>query len=520
MHKDLEKLAKNKTAYKKILILIDEIQKQEKLNPYINFEPLTKNVNQFLWTQYFGNDKSELYYTSNIELVTGYTPEEVINLPEHGLSLICEEDLPDVRKELDLFINDLSRNNLQLIYRIKKKNGNIAWMKEYITIDRLNGVSIYRINGSAADITELKEVECDLRESQEKLKQMNEAKDKFISILSHDLRAPFTSILGFSEILMNEKSLPDNEKYEYLNYIYEASQTQLQLINYLLDWSRLQTGRLKIDPQRIKTHALIYNCISALTGNAIRKNIRIKASVNEDIYVQGDERLLTQAIINLLNNAIKFTQEGKRIDIYVNRYNDFFIEFIVKDQGVGIPDSHKDKIFRIDDKLTTEGTKGEKGSGFGLSLVKEIIEKHHGNIWFYSEENIGSEFHFTIPVAQNSIFIVEENKSDRELYKKIIHKSLPDFKITEAENGFEAMSILLTQVPSVVIINHDLPLMNGLQLIEAMKKGDSVLKTPVVITGSGLTNLIIEEYHKSGIVLIFEKPLESDSFGDVLKSIV
>lgn len=519
LNQQLEKLAKNKSSYNKLLELFKEIKKQSN-SKYEVIENITKNINQFLWSLIFEDNKPQLYYTGNIELVTGYNADEVKRMPERNLSLIIDEDLPDVRKALDHFENSISHNKLQLIYRIRKKNGTICWIKENINIERNGDGTVLSYNGCAADITDMKEEEQSLRDSQEKLLQMNNTKDRFISILSHDLRAPFTSILGFAEILLNEKSLPDSERTEYLNYIYEASQTQLQLINYLLDWSRLQTGRLKIEPQRIKVHALVYNCISALTGNAVRKNIKIKTSVNEDLFIQADERLISQVIINLLNNAIKFTEEGKKIDIIIDRYNETHIEFNIKDEGIGIPESHKNKIFKIDDKLSTEGTKGEKGTGFGLSLVKEIVEKHNGSIWFFSEKNKGSEFHFTIPVAYNSVLVIDENKSERELYVKLVKDSLPDFEITEAENGFEAMQILLLKVPSLVIVNHELPLMNGLQLIEAMKKGSSVLKIPVIVIGSNIPDEIVNLYNQSGVDLVFQKPIQINSLSDVLKSIV
>jgi len=205
----------------------------------------------------------------------------------------------------------------------------------------------------------------------ETLKKANETKDKFISILSHDLRAPFTSILGFSEILINEPLLPKSEKLEYLNYIHEASENQLQLINYLLDWSRLQTGRMKIIPKKINAQAIIYNCVSSLTGNAIRKNIEINVEANEELFIQADERLLMQVITNLVSNAIKFSPPNKEINIIAKHFNFELAEFVVKDEGLGISDKNKEKLFKIDKMFNNRRNKrGERNRAWFIACKR------------------------------------------------------------------------------------------------------------------------------------------------------
>ena len=135
---------------------------------------------------------------------------------------------------------------------------------------------------------------------------------------------------------MNEPDITLNEKNEYLNYIHESSQNQLQLINYLLDWSRLQTGRMKIEPERMHAKSLVFNCIASLTGIAIRKNIDIKVNMPDNLFIQADEKLITMVISNLLGNAIKYSPEHKQVEINAEVFNDEKIEFIVKDQGIGI----------------------------------------------------------------------------------------------------------------------------------------------------------------------------------------
>lgn len=484
------------------------------------YKKITANINEFLWSVSCTKQNEEVFYTDSVKKITGYTPDEIKAMPGRGLSLIHAEDAYSVRKLLSDFENDPAHKTITLIYRIVNKSGDTLWVKENITVERTAPGAVVRYDGIVSDITELKNIELALKESREKLVELNAAKDRFISIVSHDLRAPFTSILGFAEILLNEPDISENEKNEYLSYIYESSQAQLQLVNYLLDWSRLQTGRVKLEPQRLKAQSLVYNCVSALTGNAVRKNIDIRLNVPETIFIQADEKLITQAVTNLISNAIKFTDQGRGVDIVVNSFKKGWIEFVVKDEGVGIAEENKSKIFKFDQKFTSEGTRGEKGSGLGLTLVKEIVEKHGGDIWFYSETGKGSEFHFLIPEAPNIVMLVEDDPSSRLLWDKIISKTLPNFEIIQANNGYEAMSVILNRIPTLVVTDHDMPLMNGIQLIEAMRKRDESNKVPVIVIAAMVTEELKEKYMKLGVEAVLSKPVDVKTFVGTLHGII
>lgn len=472
-------------------------------------------INEAVWIQERNESGSRISYSQSIKKICGYSADEALELPEKHLSLISADDLADVKKELDEFYRSNRLINLILVYRLTKKDNSVKWIKEEITKNAEGNVV-----GLLTDITSHKEMEYSVKEYRQQLKDLTAAKDSFITILSHDLRAPFTSILGFSEILLNEPNLPILEKNEYLTYIFEASQNQLQLINYLLDWSRLQTGKLVVEPQRLKAQFIIFNCVSSLTGNAIRKNVEISIKVDEDVFINADERLITQALTNLLNNAIKFSPRNSKVEIIVNNFNKSQVEFVIRDYGIGIAEEDQSKLFKVENMFSTEGTAGEKGSGLGLPLVKEIIEKHGGEIWFYSQLNGGSEFHFTVPKPINTILVVNSNREERELIKHFVLKALPDFLIYEAESGFEAMSLIIENNPSVVISDHDLPLMNGLQLIESVKKGSSALKIPFIIIINTDSPELYHHYHSYGISSIIKRPFHFEELKKILQDIV
>ncbi len=471
---------------------------------------------EYYWYIDFSSSEKPVYFSNSVERVTGYKPEELQMMRGKGKEIVYDDDIKRIRKTVDDFKNDAAQSKLQIEFRIKRKDGKLIWVKEEMFAERNSDGELVKFFGKVTDISKYKEKEETLNKKIEELKQINSSKDQFISILSHDLRAPFTSILGFSEILLNEPNISDKEKAEYLSYINDSSQNQLQLINYLLDYSRLQTGRLKIEPQRVQAQNVVFNCVSSLTGNAIRKSIDIKVDIPESIYVEADERLFNQVIINLLSNAIKFSYEETTIEINANVFNDKFIEFVVKDQGIGISEENKDKLFQIGKMFSTEGTKGEKGTGLGLALVKQIVEKHGGELWFYSSPSEGSEFHFTIPSSTNTILIVKSEAEEREELVNLLKSLYPSYKIISAENGYDAMGIILKQIPSLVITDHEMPLMTGRQLVQTLKRENSNLNIPIIVLLKEESDEVKKAYQEYGIKTINANPLDTSQLQEKL----
>jgi CheY-like chemotaxis protein len=319
---------------------------------------------------------------------------------------------------------------------------------------------------------------------------------------------------------MNDTDLLEKEKTEYLSYINDSSQNQLQLINDLLDWSRLQTGRLKVEPQRVQLQRMVFNSVSSLTGDAIRKNIDIKVDVPDNLFVEVDERLLTQTVTNLLGNAIKFSPENTSVMISANIFNEKFTEIVVKDEGIGIPDANQEKILKPGKIFTTEGTKGEKGTGLGLALAKEIVEKHSGEIWFYSTPGKGSEFHITVPSSPNTILLVKSSLEMREKYLKLLRSRFPMYQVIGAENGYNALGIILNQMPFLIITEHEMPLMNGVQLIKSIKRKDKSLDIPIFVLDNGRSEDIKKIYNEQGIETLPDEPFDIDRLDEKLQAII
>ncbi len=511
----LKQLVRDETAFEEVRKIFIDRANEELIN-FVHGTLGSSNMYFLELLLFDAEGKEKSVYSPNFKSILGLDNAALEKDGKLLSSMILEDDLIKVKKVTAEIKNAVGEENFEVTFRIKKSDGKIIWLRKNtgVHFEENKLKSVFSVYVNITDFIEREESLMNLKESYRK---KNASKDKFISIVSHDLRAPFTSLLGFSEILLKEEDISSDEAREYLEYIYEAAKNELQLINDLLDWSRLQTGKINLNIRRIKLADVINNSASVLTGNAIRKSVSVKIDIPRDIYVLADDRLLGQAVKNLLSNAIKFTPPEKNIFVTAGNFNEGIIEVVIKDEGVGIPENHQDKIFKIDEKFTLEGTEGEKGSGLGLTLVKEIIDKHKGNIWFYSKKNEGTEFHFTLPEASAKVLVVEDDLTNRKLIAQILKDNVDNCSIIEAENGFEALGIIDAEAPSLIISDHEMPLLNGIQLVEAAKKKFNSKFVPVIIVSGKLDKELIAKYKALGVKEIFEKPILPEEFGTTLK---
>jgi len=236
-----------------------------------------------------------------------------------------------------------------------------------------------------------------LKESEQNQRELNATKDKFFSIIAHDLKNPFNALLGFSELLeKNFDTYTKPEIKEYINVIYESSQSLFKLLDNLLQWSRTQTGTITYHIDNFNLLPIVNQEVELLQLNADKKRISIKSLVDEKILVFADKNIIATVVRNLLNNALKFTNTGGSIEIWA-RENNNDIEISITDSGIGIDSNDIDKLFQLNSSLSNKGTANEEGTGLGLLLCKEFIEKNGGKIWVTSSKGKGSTFYFTLP---------------------------------------------------------------------------------------------------------------------------
>jgi len=261
-------------------------------------------------------------------------------------------------------------------------------------MDEQNNIRYHE--GILRDVTERRAAEILLKKNAEELRDLNATKDKFFSIIAHDLKSPFNSILGFSDLLINNFSDYDKDEIEkYLRTIESSSKQAFELLENLLVWARSQTGSIHYQPETIELKSIIHENINLLTNQAERKNIQIFSTITDEAFVNGDRNMINTILRNLLANAIKFTPQFGKIFVSLIP-NDESYEISIKDNGIGIAEENIPKLFRIDSKFSTLGTEKEKGTGLGLILCKEFVEKHGGKIWARSELGKGSTFIFSL----------------------------------------------------------------------------------------------------------------------------
>jgi PAS domain S-box-containing protein len=265
------------------------------------------------------------------------------------------------------------------------------------TVPILNNNACLGTRGIIIDLTEQKRYEDQLHKNAEDLKALNDSKDKFFSIIAHDLRSPFTSFLGFTEILDEEfGSLPSNELQTIISSMRKSASNLYQLLENLLEWTLLHREITKFEPKRILLLPLVNTCVDLSINMAKQKDIDIRIDVPETLRIVADIHMLQAILRNLISNAVKFTNRGGYIHISASHTEEHFTLLAVKDSGVGITPDMLPKLFRIDANHKTRGTEGELSTGLGLVLCKEFVERHEGKIWVESEPGKGSSFYFTL----------------------------------------------------------------------------------------------------------------------------
>jgi len=315
----------------------------------------------------------------------GYNIEELRE--KYGMNIIESSSVDNMGE----IVNKVKTKKTSEIYEstVTAKNGEV--INTFTTLSPVlddNG-KVEKLIAIESDIRELKKAE-------KELKRLNATKDKFFSIIAHDLKNPFSSLLGVADLLVRKYDQYDKEKtLTFIRNIKQAAKQGYDLLINLLEWSRAQTGRMKFEMQELNLNELVKSNIDLLFAQAQNKNIQIINDVDPESNIYADKNTVLTVLRNLLSNAIKYTHNGGKIHINSDINNEY-VKVTVADDGIGIPKEKQDKLFRIDENYSQKGTNDESGTGLGLILCKEFIEKNEGEIYLESEEGQGSKFIFTL----------------------------------------------------------------------------------------------------------------------------
>jgi signal transduction histidine kinase len=265
--------------------------------------------------------------------------------------------------------------------------------------DQLNALKV--LSKHVIKLLELKKSYYLIQKYSSELSELNSSKDKFLSILSHDIKSPFISILGFSEILNTEMDdLTKEETKDMVEKIYSTSKDTYKFIENLLHWSLLESGKMEVQPENIKLNELVSSVISLLSGFGEQKKIALINNIPDDLFIFADRNMIFSLSQNLISNAIKFTSSGGNITAQAKSLNDS-VEIKITDTGIGIEKVKLNSLFELKSKDSTKGTSGELGTGFGLVLCKQFVKENKGHISVESELGKGTIFTILLPQAKN-----------------------------------------------------------------------------------------------------------------------
>jgi|CZKP01.1.fsa_nt_gi signal transduction histidine kinase len=238
----------------------------------------------------------------------------------------------------------------------------------------------------------------ELNKSNEELEKVNNQKDKFFSTIAHDLRSPFQGFLGITQNMAeNADSYSAQELSTVFIKMHQTADNLFNLLRNLLEWAQMQKGSMSFQPKEFSLSDLIAENVQTLKKRSEQKGIAIINTAAAPIQAYADERMINSILLNLISNAVKFTNRNGTVTISTNKTDEEIIEISVSDTGIGMAKSSVEKLFRVGEKIRSIGTDGELSTGLGLLLCKEFVEKHGGKIWVKSQQDIGSSFYFTLP---------------------------------------------------------------------------------------------------------------------------
>jgi len=439
------------------------------------FKEIAENLGEVIWVR---QDGQFVYISPAFEKVWGSTCQSLYDNPNLFIDSIHPNDKKTIMQTYLLETN-ISSSLFEEQYRIIRPDGTIRWIwsRKYPIYD--NQGNMLRIVGISEDITKLKEYEESLNLAREEAETANKAKSQFLSNMSHEIRTPMSGIVGFIELLSR---MPlEREQASYLAEVKTSTDTLLAMINDILDYSKIEAGRLLIENIPFNLHSLIEEAVSLFAPNAHRKSIEIFIYIATGVprEVQGDPGRLRQVLNNIIGNAVKFTDKGE-VTVIVRMLNEskekVLLQFEIQDTGIGISVETQGKLFQVFMQADASTTRKYEGTGLGLAISKKILEHLGGNIEVVSDLGLGSTFTITLEIEkvplENEETKISSNKpndlsnlrvmivEDHEINRMLIREYLQEIgcKVISAPDGLKGLEILKglasESLPQIVLVSY------------------------------------------------------------------
>lgn len=477
----------------------------------------------------------------------GYTEEEVDALPESERmsvwkSHIHPHDLEKMRSNLKHHF--ATREPLDLEYRMFGEKGKMFWMRTRGNSIFNNSGRMILISGINIDITAIKESEERVNKAKEDAERANRSKSNFLSSMSHELRTPLNAILGFSQLLVADRSL-DAQQSENAEYINDAGQHLLRLINDVLDLAQIEAGKLSLSAEPVLPSELVEDSFNYCRSMAREKNITLNFDGGECLnkFISVDPGRLRQCLLNLVGNAVKYNyQDGEVAVTFKEMSGD--LEISVNDSGPGIPEEKQSSLFEMFNRLGAERSSVE-GSGVGLVLTKQLITAMGGVLSYCDETASGASFKILFPIinkpvplaaptenlpdeslkqidlqfnAAKKIFYIEDNSSNIKLMESLLRPYGQLLLLSETD-PFLGLYKIRTRLPDMIILDINLPGISGYDLLKVLKQDNRTKHLPVVALSASAMAKDIERGLEEGFDAYLTKPLDLDKLSGVFNQL-
>ena len=473
------------------------------------FRLLANNIPGTVYLSKYDAQWTKIYLNDEIENLTGYPKSDFIDQSMSFSELIHEDDKDEI---LELSAQKIANSEpLHLTYRIRKKDNSIIWVEEFADIIKTNQ-KIVLIEGLFIDITEKRIAESAIIEK-ELAQSANKAKSEFLANMSHEIKTPLNGIIGFTDLLKHTDL--NKEQKNYMNTINQSANTLLGIINDILDFSKIEASKLELDLHPILVNDLMDSIKEVVRFDLERKKLDLQILIDDKVpeTLLIDPIRLKQVLLNLVSNAIKFTSKGQitlevickeKINSQTKK-----IRFAVTDTGIGIQPKNQQKIFEPFLQEDNSTTRRYGGTGLGLSISNQLLKLMKSKLKMKSQPNVGSRFYFDLIITEThdfhfdrslvdyshetydtselkmTILIAEDNKINMLLITTILKNLFPKAKLIESQNGEEAVQKFLESQPDIILMDIQMPLLNGLEATQKIRALEQGSKVPIIALTAG-----------------------------------
>lgn len=507
------------------------------------YELATKATNDAIWDWNLLTGK--VYRSAEgFHKVFGFDKESPIDKKANWSDYVHPDDTDRIAKLLEKIIGSVDQNNFSFEYGFLAHTGDYKYINDRGLIVRDKNGKAIRIIGAASNITKRKEIKNELIQAKEQAEELTGFKDQFLAHMSHEIRTPLNGIIGFTKILLRNKTT--KEQKHQLNAIKTSSDILLVVVNDILDLAKIEAGKMILEKTALKLRDLVTSVLSSFKLRLKEKEQVLETKFDEDIpkWLVGDTVRINQILLNLIGNAIKFTPIGGSISIHTKLFQQdeekVILKINISDTGIGIP---PDKIKNIFDPFTQSSNNTARiygGSGLGLNIVKQLIDLMHGSIAVKSQMSIGSEFTLTLPLMKAekktirtekimatedtlasigplNILIVDDIRINQFLAQTILHDF--GFKSDIAENGKIAIKLLKENNYDLILMDLQMPEMNGWDATKYIRSKMKAPKSriPIIALTADVTEKNADNCIEAGMDAYVSKPINEK---DLLHKII